>query len=69
MNVLVVKANNRPDGVSTKMYETFMASLEGENHLEVNIYDLFQEVMPYLNQDLYSAFDKMAKGEALNDAE
>jgi len=24
MNVLVVKANNRPDGISTKMYDTFM---------------------------------------------
>lgn len=28
MNLLVVKANNRPDGVSTKMYETFMGSVK-----------------------------------------
>ncbi|MGM9955320.1 MAG: FMN-dependent NADH-azoreductase, partial [Peribacillus sp.] len=33
MNVLVVKANNRPatEGISSKMYETFMASLEGKD--------------------------------------
>ena len=30
-NVLVVKANNRPDGVSTKMYETFMAEASEES--------------------------------------
>ncbi len=27
-NVLVVKANNRPDGISTKMYDAFMETLE-----------------------------------------
>ncbi len=27
MNVLVVKANNRPDGISTKMYETFLENV------------------------------------------
>ncbi len=33
MNILVVKANNRPasEAVSSKMYETFMNNIEGVN--------------------------------------
>ena len=27
-NVLVVKANNRPDGVSAKMFDTFVENLD-----------------------------------------
>ena len=32
MNVLVIKANNRPasEAVSSKMYETFMEQLKGQ---------------------------------------
>lgn len=68
MNILVVKANNRPatDAVSTKMYETFMKNVEGVN---VNTYDVFAEDMPYLGQDLFSAFGKVAAGEELTDIE
>lgn len=68
MNILVVKANNRPaaDAVSTKMYEAFMKNIEGVN---VTTYDVFAEDMPYLGQDLFSAFGKVASGEALNDVE
>lgn len=68
MNILVVKANNRPasEAVSTKMYEEFMKNIEGVN---VTTYDVFAEDMPYLGQDLFSAFGKVASGEALNDVE
>ncbi|MGG3805612.1 FMN-dependent NADH-azoreductase [Metabacillus fastidiosus] len=68
MNVLVVKANNRPasEGVSSKMYETFMGNLEGVN---VTTYDVFAEDMPYFGQDLFNAFGKVQSGEELTDVE
>ena len=68
MNVLVVKANNRPasEAVSSKMYETFMANVEGVN---VTTYDVFAEDMPYFGQDLFNAFGKMSSGEELTDLE
>ena len=68
MNILVVKANNRPasEAVSSKMYETFMENLEGVN---VTTYDVFAEDMPYFGQDLFNAFGKMQSGEELTDVE
>ncbi|MGG3805595.1 FMN-dependent NADH-azoreductase [Metabacillus fastidiosus] len=68
MNVLVVKANNRPasEGVSSKMYETFMENLEGVN---VTTYDVFAEDMPYFGQDLFNAFGKIQSGEEMTDVE
>jgi len=66
MNVLVVKANNRPDGISTKMYDTFMESVQGVN---VTTFDVFAEDMPYFGQDLFNAFGKVQNGEALTDIE
>ena len=66
MNVLVVKANNRPDGISTKMYETFMENLQGVN---VTTFDVFAEDMPYFGQDLFNAFGKLQNGEELTDIE
>ena len=68
MNVLVVKANNRPasEAVSSKMYETFMENLEGVN---VTTYDVFAEDTPYFGQDLFNAFGKLTSGEELTDIE
>lgn len=68
MNVLVIKANNRPasEAVSSKMYETFMENLEGVN---VSTFDVFEEDMPYFGQDLFNAFGKMSSGEELTDIE
>jgi FMN-dependent NADH-azoreductase len=68
MNILVVKANNRPasDAVSSKMYETFMANLEGVN---VTTFDVFAEDMPYFGQDLFNAFGKLQSGEEMTDVE
>ena len=68
MNILVVKANNRPaaEGVSSKMYETFMEEVKGQN---VTTYDLFEEDMPYFGQDLFNAFGKLQSGEELTDVE
>ncbi|SMQ84916.1 FMN-dependent NADH-azoreductase [Bacillus sp. OV166] len=68
MNILVVKANNRPasEAVSSKMYETFMENLEGVN---VTTYDVFAEEMPYFGQDLFNAFGKLQSGEEMTDVE
>ena len=68
-NVLVVKANNRPDGVSTKMYDAFMTAAGERKELTVTTYDLYNEDLPYIGQDLFAGFGKMQNGEALNDAE
>lgn len=68
-NVLVVKANNRPDGVSTKMYDAFMAAAGENKQLNVTTYDLYNEDLPYIGQDLFGAFGKMQKGEALSESE
>ena len=65
-NVLVVKANNRPDGVSTKMCETFLANVEGVN---VTTFDVFTEDMPYFGQELFNAFGKLQNGGELTDLE
>ncbi|MFB5087645.1 FMN-dependent NADH-azoreductase [Psychrobacillus sp. PGGUH221] len=68
MNILVVKANNRPaaEAVSSKMYETFMENIEGAN---VTTIDVFKEDMPYFGQDLFNAFGKVQNGEELTDLE
>ena len=66
MNVLVVKANNRPDGISTKMYDTFMENLQGVN---VTTFDVFAEDMTYFGQDLFNAFGKVQNGEELTNIE
>jgi FMN-dependent NADH-azoreductase len=68
MNILVVKANNRPasEAVSSKMYETFMDNLKGVN---VTTFDVFAEDMPYFGQDLFNAFAKAQSGEEMTDIE
>ncbi|GIO29059.1 MULTISPECIES: FMN-dependent NADH-azoreductase [Paenibacillus] len=71
MNVLVVKANNRPasDAVSTKMYEAFMEAVKGAENLNVTTYDVYEEDTPYFGQDLFNAFGKMQNGGELTDVE
>ncbi|SNZ15667.1 FMN-dependent NADH-azoreductase [Terribacillus aidingensis] len=71
MNVLVVKANNRPasEAISSKMYETFMQELEGAENLSVTTYDVFAEDTPYFGQELFDAFGKVQNGAELNDTE
>ncbi|MBA4536781.1 FMN-dependent NADH-azoreductase [Bacillus aquiflavi] len=71
MNVLVVKANNRPasEGVSSKMYETFMEAVKGAENLNVTTYDVFEEDTPYFGQELFNAFAKVQNGGELTDLE
>ena len=69
MNVLVVKANNRPasEGVSSKMYEVFMNEIG--NDINVSTFDVFKEDMPYFGQDFFSAMQKSAQAEPMSDLE
>ena len=68
-NVLVIKANNRPDGISTKMYETFIEEAEKNNGLQVTTFDVFEENLPHYGQDLFNAFGKLQTNEELNERE
>lgn len=68
-NVLVVKANNRPDGISTKMYETFVEEAKNVEGLNLTTFDVYAEDMPYFGQDLFNAFGKVQNGEELTDLE
>ena len=70
MNILVVKANNRPstEAISSKMYETFMAELEGKD-VNVTTYDVYEEDTPYFGQDAFNAFGKVQNGGDLTDVE
>ncbi|MGP4039372.1 FMN-dependent NADH-azoreductase [Gracilibacillus sp. D59] len=70
MNVLIVKANNRPseEAISSKMYETFMTELEGKD-LNITTYDVYAEDTPFFGQDLFNAFGKMQNDEELTDVE
>ena len=69
MNVLVVKANNRPasEGVSSKMYEVFMEGIGSD--VNVKTFDVFKEDMPYFGQDFFDAMRKSAQAEELNELE
>jgi len=71
MNILVVKANNRPasEGISSKMHEVFMNELTQAKDLTINTFDVFKEDMPYFGQDFFNAMGKSAQSEPLNDIE
>ncbi|WP_455663092.1 FMN-dependent NADH-azoreductase [Pradoshia sp.] len=70
-NVLVVKANDRPatEGISSKMYEVFMETVQTEEDLNVSTYDVFEEDTPYFGQTLFDAFGKSQSGEELTEDE
>lgn len=70
-NILMVKANDRPaaESISSRMFETFFEEVKDNANLNVNVYDIYKEDMPYIGQDLFGAFGKMAANEELNEAE
>ncbi len=59
-NILVVKANNRPDGVSAKMFDTFVENLD-TNNVDVVTFDVYAQPMPYIGQTLFEAFGKLSQ--------
>ena len=71
MNILIVKANDRPatESISSRMFETFYEEVKNNEKLDVTVYDIYKEDMPYIGQDLFGAFGKMASCEVLTAAE
>jgi len=63
-NILVVKANNRPDGVSAKMFDTFVENLD-TNNVDVVTFDVYAQPMPYIGQTLFEAFGKLSQEQEL----
>lgn len=68
-NVLVVKANNRPDGISTMMYNVFVEEVSKNDALNITTFDVFAENLPHCGQDLFDAFGKLQTGEELNEVQ
>lgn len=68
-NVLVIKANNRPDGISTKMFETYIEEAKKIENINLKIYDVFEEDMPYFGQQLFDALAKQNEGKELTESE
>ncbi|MFC5542867.1 FMN-dependent NADH-azoreductase [Ureibacillus sp. FSL K6-3587] len=68
-NVLVIKANNRPDGISTKMFETYIEEAKKVEDINLKIYNVFEEDMPYFGQQLFDALAKQSEGKALTESE
>lgn len=66
--ILVVKANNRPDGISAKMFDVFVENLD-KNKVEVTTFDVYAQAMPYIGQTLFDSFGKQAQNQELNEAE
>ncbi|MFL0580954.1 NAD(P)H-dependent oxidoreductase [Solibacillus silvestris] len=65
-NVLVVKANNRPDGISTMMYNAFVEEAAKNSALNITTFDVFAEKYPHYGQDLFDAFGTLQNGGELN---
>ncbi|MBM7585329.1 FMN-dependent NADH-azoreductase [Bacillus pakistanensis] len=64
---LFVKANNRLESVSGKLYEAFLESYKASNpHDTVVELDLFQEHLPYLGDVMINGNFKSAQGMELN---
>ena len=53
MNILIVKANDRPatESISSRMFETFYEEVKNNEKLDVTVYDIYKEDMPYIGQD------------------
>ncbi|MGM0845586.1 MAG: FMN-dependent NADH-azoreductase [Bacillota bacterium] len=63
--VLFIKANCRPieQAISVKLYHTFLDTYkEAHPEEEITELDLFQENLPYYNNDMINGMFKMSKG-------
>ncbi|MDQ0254859.1 FMN-dependent NADH-azoreductase [Evansella vedderi] len=70
--VLFIKANSRPieQAVSVKLYHTFFDQYKESNpEAAISELDLFEENLPYYNNDMMNGMFKLAKGMELTDAE
>lgn len=71
MNLLIVKATDRSvnDSVTAKMFDAFYEEVKNKEGINVTVYDVYEEDMPYIGNDLFTAFSKLANREALTKEE
>jgi FMN-dependent NADH-azoreductase len=69
-NVLFVKANDREQSVSLKLYDTFVREYRAKNpNDKITELDLFEAELPYYNGESYSGIIKQSRGEELTTRE
>jgi FMN-dependent NADH-azoreductase len=64
-NVLFIKANNRPSdqAVSVKLYDTFVTAYRENNPNDtISELNLFEEELPYFDNDMMTGLFKLSKG-------
>lgn len=65
-NVLFVKANDRDQSISLKLYDAFISTYRTNNPNDnVEELDLFETELPYYNNEMYSGIIKLSKGDEL----
>lgn len=71
MNLLIIKATDRSvnDSVTAKMFDAFYEEVKGKEGINVTVYDVYKEDMPYIGNDLFTAFGKLANGVVLSKEE
>lgn len=71
MNVLMIKANDRDasESISRQMYDVYIEEIQKSKDIVIQTYDVFEENMPYMGQDLFSAIGKKSLGIELNEKE
>lgn len=69
-NVLFVKANNRDQSISLKLYDAFVREYRAKNPNDnITELNLFEAELPYYNGDTYSGIIKLSKGDELTTEE
>jgi FMN-dependent NADH-azoreductase len=69
-NVLFVKANNREQSISLKLYDAFLSEYREKNPNDnITELDLFEVELPYYDGEMYSGIIKLSKGEELTTRE
>jgi len=69
MNILVIRANDRPDGVSTRMTDVFLEEMEQQPNINVTVFDAFAENLPYFGQSVFSIYEKVMREIDLSEEE
>ena len=71
MNVLMIKANDRDasESISRQMYDVYIEEIQKSKDIVIQTYDVFEENMPYMGQDLFNAIGKKSLGIELNEKE
>jgi len=69
-NVLFVKANNRDQSVSLKLYDAFLSEYRAKNPNDnITELNLFEAELPYYNGEMFSGIVKLSKGDELTTEE